>query len=337
MERVLVTGGNGFIGKALVRELMGRGIEVSVVGRNNYPELTALGVQCHRGDIRDPDFLERVLAGQDTVFHTAAKAGIWGARREFYSINLTGTVNVIAACQKNKVPNLVYTSTPSVVFNGGNLEGADETTPYATRPLCPYAASKILAEKEVLQSNGSHLKTVAIRPHLVWGPGDHHLVPRLLDRGKRKALKIVGTGENRVDIAYIDNVVHAHILAAENLESEGSGSGQAFFIGQDEPVMLWQWINGLFTRMNIPPVTRKVPFVLAFTAGMAMEIAYALLQVREEPKMTRFLAQQLAKSHWFHHHKAKQLLGYRQQVSTETGLERLAGWLDTTMDGKQRA
>jgi 2-alkyl-3-oxoalkanoate reductase len=334
MERVLVTGGGGFIGKALVRDLVRRGAEVSVVGRNSYPELAALGVHCHRGDIRDLVFLERVLAGRDTVFHVAAKAGIWGPRQEYYSINLTGTANVIAACLKNEVRHLVYTSTPSVVFNGANLEGVDETVPYAGKPLCHYAASKILAEKEVLGANCGRLNTIAIRPHLVWGPGDHHLVPRLLERGKSKALKIVGTGENRVDIAYIDNVVHAHILAADNLGSGGSGAGQVFFIGQEEPVNLWQWINELFARMSVPPVTRKVPFPVAYMAGWALENWYTLLQSREEPKMTRFVAQQLAKSHWFRHEKARELLGYRQLVSTATGMDRLTGWLKTPGDGK---
>ncbi len=334
MKRVLVTGGGGFIGNALVRELVGRGVEVAVVGRNHYPELAALGVHCHRGDIRDLDFLERALAGRDTVFHVAAKAGIWGPRNEYYSINVVGTTNVITACLKNRVQHLVYTSTPSVVFKGDHLEGIDETAPYATKPLCHYAASKILAEKAVLRANGSHLKTIAIRPHLVWGPGDHHLVPRLLERGGANALKIVGTGENRVDIAYIDNVVHAHLLAADNLGAGGSGIGQAFFIGQDEPVSLWQWINDLFARMGIPPSTRKVPLTVAYSAGWVMEILSTVLRSREEPKMTRFVAQQLAKSHWFSHDKAKTLLGYQQQVSTAVGMDRLVGWLNTSKAGK---
>ena len=329
MNRVLVTGGGGFIGKALVRELVGRGIETAVIGRNPYPELESLGVQCLRGDIRDQSFLEQALAGYDTVFHVAAKAGIWGARQEFYAINTAGTANVIAACRKNGVPRLVYTSTPSVVFDRHNLEGVDETTPYAAKPLCHYAASKILAEQAVLQANADDLRTIAIRPHLVWGPGDHHLVPRLLERGRAQALKIVGSGENRVDIAYIDNVVHAHVLAAKNLETTGSGAGQAFFIGQEEPVVLWQWINDLFVRLNIPPVTRKVPLAIAYGAGMTLETLYTVLGKAEEPRMTRFLAYQLAKSHWFSHQKAEKLLGYRPLVATELGLVRLVDWLNT--------
>jgi nucleoside-diphosphate-sugar epimerase len=327
VEKVLVTGGGGFIGKALVRELVRRGLEVAVVGRNPYPELAALGVQCHQGDIRDLSFLERALAGRDTVFHVAAKAGIWGARQEYFSINVTGTTNVLAACRKNGVRHLIYTSTPSVVFDGRSLEGVDETAPYANKPLCPYAASKIQAEKEVLRAQSSQLRTIALRPHLVWGPGDRHLVPRLLERGRMKGLKIVGTGANRVDIAYIDNVVHAHILAADNLNSSGTGAGQAFFIGQEEPVRLWPWINELFARMDIPPVTQKVPFVGAYWAGLGLEVVHTLLRSQREPKMTRFVAHQLAQSHWFSHRKAQAILGYQQLVTTEEGMNRLIAWL----------
>ncbi len=327
MKKVLVTGGGGFIGGALVRELVRSGIEVSVVGRNEYPELAALGVQCLRGDIRDLDFLEHALTGCDTVFHIAAKAGIWGSRQEYYSINLDGTKNVLAACRKNSVSRLVYTSTPSVVFNRSSLEGGDESTPYATRPLCHYAASKIEAEKAVLRAHSPELQTIAIRPHLVWGPGDHHLVPRLLERGRANALKIVGTGENWVDITYIDNVVQAHMLAAKNLCAERSGAGQAFFIGQEEPVNLWQWINTLFSRMGIEPVQKKISFAAALVVGGGMELVYTLFRLRTEPKMTRFVAHQLAQSHWFSHKKAESVLGYKPKVSTAAGMDRLIGWL----------
>jgi len=330
MEKVLVTGGGGFIGQALVRQLIGRKVAVAVVGRNHYPELAALGVECHRGDIRDLDFLHQALRGRDTVFHVAAKAGIWGPKEEYYGINVTGTLNVLAACRKQGVRQLVYTSTPSVVFDRQNLEGADESIPYATRPLCHYAASKIMAEKAVLQAQSTYLNTLAIRPHLVWGPGDHHLVPRLLERGRSKALKIVGNGTNRVDIAYIDNVVHAHILAAEHLHAGGQGMGQAFFIGQDEPVLLWSWINELFARMGVAPITLKMPFALAYAAGLGLELLYTQLRSTQEPKMTRFVAQQLAKSHWFCHDKAKKLLGYQQQVSTDEGMGKMITWLQNT-------
>ena len=327
MRKAVVTGGGGFIGKALVQALVARGIDVAVVGRSRYPDLDALGVRCLQGDIRDQRFVDQAFAGCDTVFHAAAKAGVWGPRHEYFSINLEGTANVIASCRKNGVPRLVYTSTPSVVFAQHDLEGADESTPYATSPLCHYAASKILAEQKILGANGSALQTIAIRPHLVWGPGDHHLIPRLLTRGRERALKIIGTGGNRVDITYIDNVVHAHLLAADNLGSTGSAAGHAFFIGQKEPVVLWSWINALFARMEIPVVRKAVPFPVALTAGAVLEGLSATLGRSEEPRMTRFLAYQLAKSHWFSHRKAEQMLGYQPVVSTESGLDRLVAWL----------
>ncbi len=330
MQQVLVTGGGGFIGKALVRALVERGLRVTVVGRNSYPDLESLGVKCLRGDIRDADFLERACAGHDTVFHVAAKAGVWGPRTEYFAINLHGTENVLAACRKAGVERLVYTSTPSVVFDRQSLEGADERTPYARRPLCAYAASKIAAERAVLQADSARLRTIAIRPHLVWGPGDHHLIPRLLDRGRTGALKVVGDGTNRVDITYIDNAVQAHLRAAENLAASASGAGQAFFIGQEEPVNLWSWINTLFARVEIPPVRQRVPFGLAWCVGLALETVHAALRLEREPRMTRFVAHQLARSHWFSHRKAENLLGYRPAITTAEGVERLVTALGHT-------
>ena len=327
MKNILVTGGGGFIGQAIVRKLISKGLQVNVVGRNTYPQLAALGVRCHRGDIRDLDFLKSIFEGIDTVFHVAAKAGIWGTKEEYFSINTQGTHNVIAACQYASVPALIYTSTPSVVFARAPLTGADERLPYATNPLCHYAASKIEAEKQVLAASGNGLRTTAIRPHLVWGPGDQHLIPRLLERGRQGKLKIVGKGDNMVDISYIDNVVHAHILAAENLHASGSAGGNAFFIGQEQPVALWEWINSLFTRVGITQVSTKVPFSLAYLAGGVLEGVYGLAGCKTEPKMTRFLAHQLAHSHWFSHNNAKNILGYREQVSTAEGMVQLVSWV----------
>lgn len=327
MKNVLITGGGGFIGQAIVRKLVSQGLQVNVVGRNSYPQLATMGVRCYRGDIRDLDFLKSIFKGMDTVFHVAAKAGIWGAEKEYFSINTQGTHNVIAACQDACVSALVYTSTPSVVFDRAPLAGADERLPYASRPLCHYAASKIEAEKYVLAADNNGLRTAAIRPHLVWGPGDQQLIPRLLERGKERKLKIVGKGNNMVDISYIDNVVHAHILAAENLHDSGSAGGEAFFIGQEQPVHLWKWINSLFARVGIEQVSKKVPFSLAYLAGAFLEGIFGLVGCGTEPKMTRFLAHQLAHSHWFNHDKAKDILGYQEQVSTAEGMSQLVSWV----------
>lgn len=327
MQQVVVTGGGGFIGGAIVQQLCRDGLQVRVVGRNTYPHLEEIGVRCLQGDIGDLEFLQHAFSGADTVFHVAAKAGVWGDENSYRRANVIGTENVIKACRHNRVPVLVYTSTPSVVFDQHDLEGCDESLAYASRPMCHYAASKIEAEKLVLTANGQELSTTAIRPHLVWGPGDRHLIPRLLERGKAGSLKIVGTGTNRVDISYIDNVVHAHILAAENLHGEKTAGGEAFFIGQKEPVVLWQWVNDLFDRVGVRPIRSRVSFAKAYIAGMVLEAVYGLLRIESEPKMTRFVAHQLAQSHWFDHSKAERILGYREQVSTEQGLDRLVEWI----------
>ncbi|RUM35419.1 MAG: 3-beta hydroxysteroid dehydrogenase, partial [Desulfobulbus sp.] len=228
---------------------------------------------------------------------------------------------------------LVYTSTPSVVFGNRSLEGVDETTPYARKPLCHYAASKIMAEKLMLKADSPRLRTIAIRPHLVWGPGDPHLIPRLLARGRAGKLKIVGNGQNRVDISYIDNVVQAHLLAADNLLGAADAGGRAFFIGQEKPVFLWDWINGLFAAVGIEQVQKRVSFAAAFAIGGALECAYALLKKTAEPRMTRFVALQLAKSHWFSQAAAGELLGYVPEVSIEEGMKRLLPWIGGASQG----
>lgn len=326
-NQVLVTGGGGFIGLALVRELCRQGRTVRVLGRHRYPAAEAAGAISLQGDIRKLETVQQATADCDTVFHVAAKAGIWGPFQEYYSINVLGTLNVLAACQKSGVKNLVYTSTPSVVFDGHDLCGADETLPYSSKPLCAYAATKILAEQHVLRHNSEQLRTAAIRPHLVWGPGDNSLIPRLITRGREQSLRIIGDGKNQVDISYIDNVVHAHLLAEENLAGKGTAAGHAFFIGQQEPVQLWPWINNFFAEMDIPPVRARIGLKTAKIIGWLLEQGHGIAGSKQEPKMTRFLAEQLAMSHWFSKKKAETLLGYRDQVSAEIGMERLVEWL----------
>ncbi len=327
MKNVLVTGGGGFVGLGIVGALCKMGIRTVVVGRHHYPAVEELGALCMVGDIRDKEFMVRACNNIDTVFHVAAKAGVWGSWNEYFGINVKGTENVIAACQENLVSRLVYTSTPSVVFNRGHLHGVDEKAPYATDVLCHYARSKIMAEILVLKANSPLLRTTALRPHLVWGPGDTNLIPRLVKRGRAGNLKIVGTGRNKVDISYIDNVVDAHIQAAVNLERYGTAAGEAFFISQGEPVRLWEWINELFVQLAIPPVTKSITFDKAYTIGFILEKIYGFLRINQEPKMTRFVAEQLAKSHWFSIKKAQEILPYSPKVSTAEGMKRLVAWV----------
>lgn len=327
MNRVIVTGGGGFVGKAIVKQLLREKIDCAVIGRNTYPDLEGIGVTCYQGDISDRSFMVKTLAGFDAVFHVAALAGIWGGWQEYYLTNVVGTENVIEGCYKNGVSVLIYTSTPSVVFDRKNIMGGDESLPYPDSFLCNYARSKVIAEKMVLSVDQNEINTCAIRPHLIWGPGDRHLIPRLVQRAKQGSLKIVGQGVNKVDISYIDNVANAHILAAKNLFSSKSASAKAYFIGQERPVELWGWINNLLTKLDIPPIEKKISLPIALAAGGILEIFYRALKISNEPKMTRFLAEQLAKSHYFSHFQAQQDLGYFPVISIEEGMERLIQWL----------
>ncbi len=329
-EGALVIGGGGFVGRAIVKMLLASGIKVSVLGRKEYPDLELQGVTCHQGSIVDYEVVKAAMDGVDLVFHTAALAGIWGKWEEYHAINEIGTRNVVDSCEEMAVHHLVYTSTPSVVFNGSDLEGGGENLPYATDFLCHYAKSKAAAERYVLAAASGKLKCCAIRPHLVWGPGDPHLLPRLIERGKKQKLKIVGSGRNKVSISYVDNVAYAHLLAAKNLLAEDtqySANGKVYFISQEEPVFLWNWINELFSLAGVPQVKKQIPFEVAYGFGWCLEKIYTLFSLPGEPPMTRFLAEQLAKSHYFSLAGAKRDLGYKEIVSSEEGLRRTVEWL----------
>jgi nucleoside-diphosphate-sugar epimerase len=327
MKNVLVSGGGGFLGSAIVRQLVDKGCTVTVAGRNRYTHIEQLGVECLVGDIGDRDFCDRLCRDVDTVFHTAAKAGIWGGWPAYKRTNVDGTVNFVDCCRKHGVPVLVYTSTPSVVFEKQSIDGGDETLDYARTFLCNYSRSKVLAERYVLKNCDNSMRSCAIRPHLIWGPGDPHLIPRLVERGRSGRLKIVGDGTNLVDITYVDNAAAAHILAAEKLHRGSECSGQAYFIGQERPVRLWDWVNELYQELGIDPISRKIQLPAAYTAGWVLEKLYRLPGIEREPQMTRFLALQLGCSHYFSHEKARRELGYIPSISIEEGKKKLIEWL----------
>ena len=325
--RALVTGGGGFLGRAIVEHLLAAGAQVRILARSDYPKLERAGVECHRGDIRDPDAAERACTGVDVVHHTAALAGIWGPWKDYYDINVRGTQNVIAACLARRVGKLVFTSSPSVTFDGTAQENVDESVPYATRWLCHYAHTKAIAEQAVLAANGSRLATCAVRPHLIWGPNDPHLIPRLIERARHGALRRVGDGTNRIDMVYVENAAGAQILAADALGPGSPVAGKAYFITQDEPVNCWQWINEILQLAGLPPLARSISLRAAWTLGAALEGIYSLLRLPGEPRMTRFLAAQLGTSHYFDIRRAKSDLRYAPQVSTAQGMRRLGEWL----------
>lgn len=323
---ILVTGGGGFLGFAIVDMLVKQGHHVKSFSRGSYPELEALCVTQVRGDISNPDDVDRAVQGSDVVFHVAAKPGVWGKYDDYYRTNTLGTQNVVSACLKHNVRHLIHTSSPSVVFTAGDMEGADESTPYTETFHTPYIKTKKLAEDIVLSAvKEKGLKAVILRPHLIWGPRDNHLVPRVISRAKR--LVKVGSRNNLVDTIYIDNAAHAHVLAHEALTRDPSLSGRAYFISNDEPIPMWDMINGILAAGGLPPITRTLPHRVVWCIGAVMEFFYALLHLPGEPKMTRFVADELATVHWFNISAAKKDLGYKPLVSNAEGLKRLGEWL----------
>lgn len=323
----LVTGGGGFLGKAILQRLVARGDRARSISRGSYPELAALGVEHIQGDLADPGAIRRAAEGCDLIFHVAARPGIWGRYEDFHRANVLGTENVLAACRALGIQRLVYTSSPSVVFNGRDMEGVDESVPYPSHYDADYPKTKAIAEQLVLQANGPALATVSLRPHLIWGPGDNHLVPRILARGRAGMLRRIGAGRNRVDAVYIDNAADAHLLAADRLTPGCAIAGKAYFIAQGEPVLLWDFVNRILAAGGVPPVTRSVPTAVAVAIGGLLEGMYRVLGWQNEPRMTRFLARELATSHWFDLTAARRDLAYDPQVSLEEGLRRLAAWL----------
>lgn len=325
-QKVLVTGGGGFLGGAVVRRLIKRGDVVRSFSRGFYPELASLGVEQIQGNITDKKAVEKATEGMDLVFHIAAKPGVWGDYADYFQPNVIGTKNIIAACVKHNVSRLVYTSSPSVVFNGTDMEGVDESTPYPDRFHAPYPATKAIAEKYVVAAASERLKTIILRPHLIWGPGDNHLVPRIIARAKR--LVRIGSGKNLVDTIYIDNAADAHILAADKLDENPELSGSIYFISQGDPLPLWEMVDGILKAAGLGPVKRSMPHKTAWLIGTFLEMIYKGFKIKKEPPMTRFVANELATAHWFDISAAKTDLGYVPKVSTAEGLCRLKNWLE---------
>ena len=325
--KALVTGGGGFLGKAIVKRLRERGDEVCSFSRNPHPELTEMGVEHCRGELADAGAVKRAAEGCDIIFHVAAKAGVWGPYEEFYRANVLGTKHVIDACRLHGIKRLVYTSSPSVVFDGSDMEGVDESVPYPEHFEAFYPQTKAEAERLVLQANDQTLATVALRPHLIWGPEDNHLVPRILARGAKGALLKLGSRECLVDTVYIDNAALAHLQAADHLAVGSVVAGKAYFLSQGEPLPIWDVVNRILDAGGLPPVTRIISPSLAYTIGAILEKVYGLLNLKGEPRMTRFVAKELSTSHWFDLSAARNDFGYQPEVTFDEGIERLREWL----------
>lgn len=341
-----VLGGGGFLGRAIVRMLRTRGDAVRVFGRHRYPEAEALGAECVVGDVRDPAAVARACQGCHTVFHTIAICDIIRDKRLYYEVNVRGSANVLRACLENKVRCLVYTSTPSVVIAPHHIILGDESLPYLDHYLAPYPKTKAIAEKMILDADnwemvpnspaddrrelGEHnvtrLRTCAIRPHLIWGPDDPHILPQLFAFTLEKRLRIIGDGLNQVSITYVDNAAHAHILAADELAGQTRCAGKAYFVHDTDPVLLWDWINSLLASLHLPTVTRRVDYRSAYVVATLCECLSACLPFLGPAKMTRFVTNELAFSHSFSHERASRDFGYQPIVSPQQALDNVIAW-----------
>ncbi len=326
-SHALVTGGGGFLGRYIVQQLVERGDRVTTFSRRDYPELAALGADQIRGDVRDLQALTDACRGIDVVYHVEARAGLWGPWEEFYAANVTGTENVVSACRINSVTRLVYTSSPSVIFDGSGQKGVDESVPYPGHYESPYPETKAMGEKAVLTANCAELLTVSLRPHLIFGPLDNHLLPSLLARARRGRIPQVGDGANRVDLTYVEDAARAHLLAADALIPGSPVAGRVYFISQDEPIELWRWIKDLLARLKLPPIRLKIPLRLARGVGWLMVDLYRRLGFRGEPPLTPFLASELAQDHYYNIARAKRELGYAPLHTMAEATDRTLEWL----------
>ena len=327
-EKVLVTGGGGFLGKAIVRRLVDRGDQVRSLTRNFYPELEKMGVDQIQGDISDSETVARACDNRAIVYHVAAKPPPWGRYADYHQTNVVGTQNVIDSCLDQNQSNLIFTSTPSVVHNGKDIEGADESMPYPKKFSDHYAKTKAIAEQLVVKAARNKLKTIILRPHKIWGPGDNQILTRLVARAHK--LKQIGHGNNLIDVTYIDDAADAHILAADKLKAHPGLSGNIYFISQGEPVLAWYIINEFLKAAGCSPVKKSVPFRIAWVTGALLEVIYKVLHLSKEPYITRFLVETVSQSNWFTINAAKRDLGYTPQISIDEGLRRLEEWLKNT-------
>jgi nucleoside-diphosphate-sugar epimerase len=319
--KVLVTGGGGFLGGAVCRQLAAQGHAVRAFNRS--AQSTGDSIEQRQGDIADANAVLAAAAGVDAIVHSAGKVGAWGALQDYRDINVHGTDNVLAACARHGIDKLVFTSSPSVVQRGCDIEGADESLPYPAHFASAYAQTKALAEQRVLAANSTRLATVALRPHFIWGPGDPNLLPRVLARARAGRLRLIGKVDKRVDIVYVDDAAHAHVLALNKLEIGSAIAGKAYFISQDDPITHARLFNAWLAAAGLPAESRRIPTWLAHALGTTLEGVYRGCGIRSEPPLTRFIVEEFSTAHWFDIGAAKRDLGYTPQVDFEEGMRRL--------------
>jgi len=278
-------------------------------------------IACDIGDIEKLEKLSSQLEEVETIFHIAAKVAMWGKYQDFYQANFLGTKTLLESAKRLGVGKFIYTSSPSVVANGKDLLGVDESQPYPEHYEADYPATKALAEKLVLSENSKNLKSVSLRPHLIYGPGDTNLIPTIVKKARTGRLVQVGMGENLSDFSYIDDVVEAHLLAEKALADNQNAAGRAYFVTAGDPVPLWDFIAQLLKIYRLPPIKRKISFKLAYRLAYLAEGLGRL--INREPFLTRFLVSEMATSHFFNINSARDQLKYTPKFKVFEGLEKV--------------
>ena len=321
--RLLVTGGRGLLGNAVIDAATARGWQVVTLQRNPSGRADDGAVIDVIGSVTDRASVDRAIHGCDAVVHLAARVGIEGRWRDFEDVNVGGTRNLLDAARRAGIGSFVYVSSPSVAHAGRALVGADASPADPQAARGHYSRSKAIAELLVLDV--SDFPVVALRPHLVWGPGDEQLVGRIVSRARSGRLFVIDGGKALIDTTYIDNAADA-IVHAIDKTSKTDVVGRPFVISNAEPRPVREIIAGIVEAAGVRTPLRSVPFVPAFAAGAVGEWAGAI--TGREPLITRFLVEQLATAHWFDPRPTWQALEWRPEVSLDEGMRRLAEYFD---------
>lgn len=320
--KVLVTGASGMLGRATAQALSNRGDEVTVLQRR--PSGADAPIREILGDIADAEVVRQATAGQEAVVHLAARVGVVGSEAAFTTANVLGTANVLAAARTQDVERFVHVSTPSVAHAGEPLVGAG---PGPADPLAAkghYARTKARAEQLALEAADA-LAVVAIRPHLVWGPGDTQLIGRIVDRARSGRLALVDEGAALIDTTYVDNAVDALVAALDRAAAD-EVHGRAFVVSNGQPRTVAELLSRICGAAGLPAPHRHVPLPVAYAGGTIAEKVWAKLQRTDDPPMTAFLAEQLATAHWFDQREVHAALQWHPRVGLDEGFERLAAW-----------
>jgi 2-alkyl-3-oxoalkanoate reductase len=318
--KVLVTGASGMLGGAVAAKLATRGDTVRVLQRG---PARLPGLQEQRGDITDPAAVRAAVDGMDAVVHLAAKVSMSGPWQDFERINIDGTATLLAAASAAGATRFVQVSSPSVAHYGSALVGAEAGVADPVRARGDYARSKAAAELIALAADRVGFAVTAIRPHIVWGPGDTQFVARIAQRARSGRLALIDHGAALIDTTYVSNAADAIVAGLDRAADDGV-HGQPFVVSNGEPRTVAELVDRICRAVGVPPPGLRVPALVAAAAGAIAERAWPVLGRAGEPPITRFLVEQLSTAHWFDQRRTRTALQWTPQVSLVQGFALLA-------------